>query len=112
MAEFETGNGLSVISVNHKENYNVFVFLTRTVPLGAALVSVNQYGETKQATVGGLGGKGAALGLVEQDEVVVNADVFRALINDFCVWRLVKKKRRYFKKPKIQKSFLLNVDQH
>lgn len=43
------------------------VFLTWTVPLRAALVSIDQYGKAEQATVGRLGGERAALGFVEQD---------------------------------------------
>lgn len=64
------------------------VFLTWTVPLRAALVSVDLYGKAEQTAVGRVGGEGAALGLVEQDELVVDADVLRALVDDLCVRRL------------------------
>lgn len=64
------------------------VFLTWTIPLRAALVSVDQYGKAKQAAVGRVGGERAALGLVEQDELVVDADVPRALIDNLCIRRL------------------------
>lgn len=63
-------------------------FLTRTVPLRAAFVSIDQYGKAKQATVGRVGGEGAALGLVEQDKLVVDADVFGALVHNLCIRRL------------------------
>lgn len=62
--------------------------LTWTVPLWAALVSIDQYSKTKQATVWGIGGEGAALRFVEKDKLVVDADVLGALINEFCIWRL------------------------
>lgn len=64
------------------------VFLTWTVPLRTALVSIDQYGKAKQAAVGRVGGERAALGLVEQDELVVDADVLRALIDNLSIWRL------------------------
>lgn len=64
------------------------VFLTWTVPLRAALVSIDQYGKAKEATVWRVGCEGAALGFVEQDELVVDADVLRALIDDLCIRRL------------------------
>ena len=66
----------------------LYVFLTWTVPLRAALVSIDQDGEAEQATVGGLGGEGTALGFVEKDELVVDADVLGALVNDLCIRRL------------------------
>jgi len=62
--------------------------LTWTLPLGAALVSVDQHGEAQQAAVGAARGEGAALGFVEQDQLVVDADVLRALIDDHRVRRL------------------------
>lgn len=68
------------------------VFLTWTVPLRAALVSIDQYGKAKQAAVRQVGGEGAALGFVEQDELVVDADVLGALIDNLCIWRLEGKK--------------------
>ena len=64
------------------------VFLTWTVPLRAALVSIDQDGEAEQATVRGFGGKGTALRFVEQDELVVDADVLCAFVNSLCVRRL------------------------
>lgn len=64
------------------------VFLTWTVPLRAALVSIDQYGKAKQATVWRVGGEGAALGFVEQDELVVDTDVLGALIDNLCIRRL------------------------
>ena len=70
----------------------VTVLLTWTVPLWAALVSINQYGKAKQATVWRVGSEGAALGFVEQDKLVVDTDVLCALINDLCIWRLDGKK--------------------
>lgn len=63
--------------------------LTWTVPLRAALVSVHQYGKTQQAAVGGVGGKGATLGLVKEHQLVVDADVLGAFIHDLCIRRLV-----------------------
>lgn len=62
--------------------------LTWTLPLRAALVSVHQHGEAQQATVRWVRGKGAALGLVEEDELVVDADILCAFINNLCVRRL------------------------
>lgn len=62
--------------------------LTWTLPLGAALVSVHQHGEAQQATIRWVGGKGAALGLVEEDQLVVDADILCAFVNNLCVWRL------------------------
>lgn len=62
--------------------------LTWTVPLRAALVSVHQYGEAQQATVGRVRGKGAALGLIKEDKLVVDADILCAFIDDLCVRRL------------------------
>lgn len=70
----------------------VSVFLTWTVPLRAALVSVDENGKAEQAAVWRVRGKGAALGFVEQDELVVDADVFRALIDDLCIRRLDRNK--------------------
>lgn len=64
------------------------VFLTWTVPLRAALVSIDQYGKAKQAAVWRVGGEGTALGFVEQDELVVDADVLCALIDNLCIWWL------------------------
>lgn len=62
--------------------------LTWTLPLRAALVSVDQYGEAQQATVRWVRGKGAALGLVEEDELVADADILCAFVNDLCIRRL------------------------
>lgn len=39
----------------------VSIFLTWTVPLRAALVSIDQNGKAKQAAVGRVGGEGTAL---------------------------------------------------
>lgn len=64
------------------------LFLTWTIPLRAALVSVDQYCKAKQAAVGRVRGERAALGLVEQDELVVDADVLCALIDNLRIWRL------------------------
>lgn len=68
------------------------IFLTWTVPLGAALVSVDEDSKAKQATVGRDGSVRAALGFVEQDELVVDADVLCAFINNLCIWRLIQNK--------------------
>lgn len=62
--------------------------LTWTVPLRAALVSVHQYGKAQQATVGRLRGKGATLGLIKEDELVVDTDVLGAFIHNLCIRRL------------------------
>ena len=66
----------------------MFVGLTWTVPLRAALVSVHQYGKTQQATVGRLRGKRAALGLIKEHQLVVDADVLCAFIDNLCIRRL------------------------
>lgn len=68
------------------------VFLTWTVPLRAALVSIYEDSKAKQATVRRVGSVRAALGFVEQDKLVVDTDVLGAIINDLCIWRLVQKK--------------------
>lgn len=70
------------------------VFLTWAVPLGAALVSIDQDGKAEQAAVWGLRGEGAAAGFVEQDELVVDADVLSALIHNFSIRRLEGNKMR------------------
>lgn len=62
--------------------------LTWTVPLGAALVSVHQDSKAQQATVGRLRGKGAALGLIKEDKLVVDTDILGAFIHNLCIWRL------------------------
>lgn len=72
--------------------YVCVFFLTGTIPLRTALVSVDQDGKTEKAAVWRVRGEGAALGLVEQDKLVVDADVLCALINDLCIWRLEKTK--------------------
>lgn len=69
--------------------------LTWTLPLRAALVSVHQYGEAQQATVRRLRGKGAALRLVEEDELVVDAEILCAFVDNLCVRRLERKKCRW-----------------
>lgn len=66
--------------------------LTWTGPLGAALFSVHQYGEAQQAAVGRLRGEGAAMGLVKEHQLVVDADVLGALIHNLCVRRLEAEK--------------------
>lgn len=81
---------------NHHLCFNIFlclcVFLTGTVPLRTALVPIDQDGKTEKATVGRVRVEGAALGFVEQDKLVVDADVLCALINNLCIWRLEKTK--------------------
>lgn len=67
-------------------------FLTWTVPLRAALVSIYKDSKAKQATVRRVGSVRAALGFVEQDELVVDTYVLGAIINDLCIWRLMQKK--------------------
>lgn len=60
---------------------------TGTVPLRAALVSIHQDSKPQQPTVRGLRGERAALGLVEQDELVADADVLGALVDNLSVRR-------------------------
>ena len=66
-------------------------FLTWTVPLWAALVSIDQDGKAKQAAVRTVGGELATLRFVEQDKLVVDANVLCAFIHDLCIRRLDKK---------------------
>lgn len=75
------------------------VFLTWAVPLRAALVSVDQDGKAKQATVRGFRCEGTAAGFVEQDELVVDTDVLGALVNYFSIRWLEGNK--IFKKAEI-----------
>lgn len=83
--------------------------LTWTVPLRAALVSVHQYGKTQQATVGRLRGKGAALGLIKEDELVVEADVLGAFIHNLCIRRL--ERENVDEKPESQTKKPAECDQ-
>lgn len=71
-----------------KEIVEFLFLLTWTVPLRAALVSIHQYGKPQQATVGRVRGEGAALGLIKEEELVVDADVLCAFIHNLCVRRL------------------------
>lgn len=80
-------------------------FLTWTIPLGAALVSIDQNCKTKQAAVWRVGCERAALGLIEKDELVVDADILCAFINNLCIWRLDNDKTE---KNKIKRNVLLS----
>lgn len=86
------------------------VFLTWTVPLRAALVSIYEDSKAKQATVWRVGSVRAALGFVEQDELVVDTDVLGTITNDLCIWRLVQNNKQTKKNNKNQnKGYLLFV---